>query len=278
MARRKPSALEDLSRIAAVIPWWAALAVAIAAWFGFGLLIAADRNSVTDESDIGQAAAQGMRVMLYSIARYVIPIAFLCGAMLSLAGRRHRSGLLRKARAIPDTIENLSWRDFELLVSEAFRARGYQISERGGRGADGGIDIELRKNGERFLVQCKHWKARSVGVGVVRELFGVTAAEGAAGGIVICSGTFTPDAEKFAEATTIELIGANELTRLLHDGAHALPATSSMETEALAQQATPTCPDCGRSMVKRTARKGPSIGVSFWGCERFPQCRGTRSF
>ena len=278
MARRRNSAFDDLISIASVLPWWVGIAIAAVAWFGFGMLIAAEPDPALDGTDLGRVTVHGMRVSLYTLARYVIPIAFVVGAIMSFAGRRRRAGLLRKVRVNPndEEIKDLTWRDFELVVSEAFRARGYQVSERGGAGADGGIDIEVRKNGECFLVQCKHWKARNVGVGVVRELFGVIAAERAAGGFVICSGTFTRDAENFARGKSIELIGADGLALLFEDGAARLPATPGIEREEPAAQTTVVCPDCGSSMVKRTARKGPSKGASFWGCQRFPQCRGTR--
>ena len=39
----------------------------------------------------------------------------------------------------------------------------------------------------------------------------------------------------------------------------------------------PTCPKCDSDMVLRTARKGPNAGSQFWGCSRFPSCRGTRN-
>jgi hypothetical protein len=38
-----------------------------------------------------------------------------------------------------------------------------------------------------------------------------------------------------------------------------------------------TCPQCGARMVRRTAWRGRRRGSSFWGCSRFPQCRGTRN-
>ncbi|WP_374761708.1 topoisomerase DNA-binding C4 zinc finger domain-containing protein [Tepidiforma sp.] len=41
---------------------------------------------------------------------------------------------------------------------------------------------------------------------------------------------------------------------------------------------TPTCPLCGGSMVRRTARSGSNAGGQFWGCTRFPECRGTRPY
>jgi predicted RNA-binding Zn-ribbon protein involved in translation (DUF1610 family) len=38
-----------------------------------------------------------------------------------------------------------------------------------------------------------------------------------------------------------------------------------------------TCPQCGSPMVLRTAKKGENAGSQFWGCSRFPGCRGTRA-
>ncbi|MFH1706902.1 MAG: four helix bundle suffix domain-containing protein [Planctomycetota bacterium] len=37
----------------------------------------------------------------------------------------------------------------------------------------------------------------------------------------------------------------------------------------------PACPQCGKAMVQRTARKGPRAGKQFWGCTGFPACKGT---
>jgi restriction system protein len=38
----------------------------------------------------------------------------------------------------------------------------------------------------------------------------------------------------------------------------------------------PACPNCGKPMVRRTARKGSKAGQPFWGCSGFPDCKGTR--
>ncbi len=38
--------------------------------------------------------------------------------------------------------------------------------------------------------------------------------------------------------------------------------------------ATKSCPRCGAAMVERTAKRGANAGKTFWGCSRFPQCRG----
>lgn len=52
------------------------------------------------------------------------------------------------------------------------------------------------------------------------------------------------------------------------------PTVSS--TPAISSTAGVRCPSCGASMVRRQARRGPRSGNSFWGCTRFPLCKGTR--
>jgi four helix bundle suffix protein len=38
----------------------------------------------------------------------------------------------------------------------------------------------------------------------------------------------------------------------------------------------PACPQCGKPMALRTARKGQRAGSQFWGCSGYPECKGTR--
>jgi DNA-binding helix-hairpin-helix protein with protein kinase domain len=56
-------------------------------------------------------------------------------------------------------------------------------------------------------------------------------------------------------------------------------ASSASRPQAAAPKATPSvlCPRCGSGMIRRTAFRGPNAGSGFWGCSRFPQCRGTRN-
>jgi len=39
---------------------------------------------------------------------------------------------------------------------------------------------------------------------------------------------------------------------------------------------SPSCPTCGENMVLRTAKRGDKIGQKFYGCSRYPTCRGTQ--
>lgn len=109
----------------------------------------------------------------------------------------------------------MSWRELEQLVSEAYRRQGYQVQETGQGGADGGIDLVLRRDGQVTLVQCKHWRTQRVGAPVVREQFGLQTHHQAAAVIIVTTGDFTPEAKAFAEGKSIELIGGPELLVLV---------------------------------------------------------------
>lgn len=40
------------------------------------------------------------------------------------------------------------------------------------------------------------------------------------------------------------------------------------------QDPSPRCPKCGSEMSLRTAKRGDNQGGKFWGCSRYPECRG----
>jgi four helix bundle suffix protein len=48
-------------------------------------------------------------------------------------------------------------------------------------------------------------------------------------------------------------------------------------TQQSVQSAAPTCPLCGKPMIKRTAKKGINSGKVFWSCSNYPECNGIRS-
>lgn len=51
----------------------------------------------------------------------------------------------------------LSAQEFEWLVGELFRREGWQVKETGRQDApDGNVDLELRRDGRRMIVQCKN--------------------------------------------------------------------------------------------------------------------------
>jgi len=222
---------------------------------------------------VGDGVAHNIVAMLASVLQYLVPLALLAGSLVSYTRRRRQGELHERVAAdsSADALEKMSWRQFEGLVAENFRRRGYRVIERGGDGPDGGVDLELYQGADKYLVQCKQWKATKVGVAIVRELYGVMAVEHAVGGFVVASGNFTDDAKDFVQGRSIELVDAGSLRSLIGGAPQVLPPA------ATTLPATPACPRCGSLMVQRTAKKGISAGKQFWGCSRFPDCTGTRT-
>jgi restriction system protein len=106
----------------------------------------------------------------------------------------------------------MSCRDFERMVGETFRRRGFLVAGFGIRAASGAADLALLKSGERFLVHCRHWRKQEIGVLAVRQLSTALESVEARGGYVLSAGGFTREACEFARATPrIELIGATRL-------------------------------------------------------------------
>jgi len=128
------------------------------------------------------------------------------------------------------------------------------------------------------LVQCKQWRAQRVAVQVARELYGVMAARGAASGIVVSSGSFTRDAAEFAEGRNLRLITGEELTALVREARGARRTGVTAKVAAQPPEASASgCPVCGGPMVKRQAKRGAKAGGYFYGCSRYPACRGIRA-
>ncbi|MDF3885011.1 restriction endonuclease [Cupriavidus basilensis] len=216
MARKNKNGLRIVFDLAAALPWWLGVALAVASYvilhhvaggpFPAYTIRSPDQFASTLVQSIVHAAA--------SIFQYLIPGALLAGAIASAFARRKRRTLLAFVAGghTASRLRQLSWLEFEMLVGEHFRRRGFSVVETGGNGADGGVDLQLRKGGELFVVQCKHWKATKVPVHVVRDLYGVMAACGAAGGFVVATGRFTSDAERWARGKGIELVDGRALS------------------------------------------------------------------
>ena len=281
MARRSKGGLaEDVFSLAAALPWWVGVVLAIVTYTVLHHFAVGEVATKVAPGQMGQMVVGQLIKALATWGQYLVPLLLLAGAVASAVGRRKRQGLAAEVAGSADgaALRSMSWRDFELVVGEAFRLRGYTITETGGGGDDGGIDLQLIRGGETFLVQCKQWKAYKVSVNVVRELYGVMAAQAAAGGFVVTSGVFTADARSFVQGRNIELIDGPALKKMVDavqtskkPGATRAPAN---EPAAVVE---PACPRCSGAMVKRVAKQGANTGKAFWGCSSYPQCRGVRA-
>ena len=276
MARRKQSPVEDLIEITSKLPWWVGVVLAIVAYVWLHSVATSEVTAVVQPGKMGDFISQNLYKTLASVGQYLLPFAFLVGAAMSAYGRYKRRALHEQVAASPDrgALNNMSWQQFEALVGEAFRRKGYAITETGGGGADGGIDLALKKEGETFLVQCKQWKATKVGVTTVRELYGVMAANGVTGGFVVTSGVFTDEARAFAIGQNIELMDGKALHALIRG--MTVPSKPAPDLKVVTSEGETVRPVCQSAMIKRTAKRGANSGNAFWGCSQYPACKGTR--
>lgn len=277
MARRKESGLDAI----AALPWPVGIVLGLlgfwAVRYGAGWYFAQSGGPL--------GAALGHQLSGGSLAplAWLVLAACWVAAGVSYARGRQRAQLLQ-TRTDLASVAALDWRQFEQLVGEAFRRQGFLVEETGQGGADGGVDLVLRKDGRTVLVQCKRWRQRQVSVTTVREMWGLLAHHGADAVAIVSVGEFTPDARRFAERKAIDLISGPALLAMIREvqanNFSTITRPDRIEPQVVpAGQAAPTtsesprCPNCASEMTLRMNRQA---GNAFWGCSTFPRCRGTR--
>lgn len=277
MARRKQTYLDDLIGISSRLAWWVYVALAIAAYVGLHGVAIRDVTAVAQPGKMDGFVDSTVDQSLALVGLYGVPLVLLIGAALSVYGRSRRGTLNDPTTMGPDRggLGNMSWQQFEFMVSEAFRRRGYSVAEKGRGGTIGIFDLVLKKQGETYLVHCKQWRAIKVGVGALHELHEAMAARGAKGGFAVTSGVFTDEARAFAKARNIELMDGKVLRGLVRKVRQPARVTLRDPLSVLTTGA-PFCPECQGRMMKRRSRHGANGGKEFWRCLRHPDCSGKR--
>jgi restriction system protein len=262
MGRRKSSIFEDQMQM----PWWCSPMVAAGAYLLFAVILP---GLVPDD----HPAFAAFQTVMPQIAPYIGILLLIPMPFAYLNGRSKQKRVDRQDSL--ETIRNLPWNELETLVAEVYRRKGYQVIENSGAGPDGGVDIRLSKNGDLHLVQCKQWKARKVGVPVVREMYGVLHDQKADFLSIVTSGRFTEEAKQFASDKPVDLIDGPILLSLVNS---VREKHSQRPYEPNQNKLTPPpCPRCGKALTKRMAKKGPNAGNEFLGCTGFPNCRYTQN-
>jgi DnaJ-domain-containing protein 1 len=121
---------------------------------------------------------------------------------------RKRQDQRNRRRSLED-LQKLAGFEFEALIEQLFRGDGYQVIPCGGSG-DEGIDLILRINQSKDVVQCKRWKS-DLGSAVVREFYGSLMHAGARQGFIITTASFSASARSFAVGKPILLIDGHTL-------------------------------------------------------------------
>lgn len=215
MAGRRKNLIENIVELTTQWPWWGGVVAALLSWaLLYGLLRIPPPFSFPSDVVI-LPVLRGLAMGL----QFLLPAVFLAGAALSawLRYKQYKNYADVAGERGHVALELLTWREFEHLVGEFFRRKGFNVEQRGGHETDGGVDLVASIGEDRYLVQCKHWRVQRVGVKVVREICSVAAAESAAGVFVVTSGTFTEEARRFVEENRIdiELIAGDQLRRMI---------------------------------------------------------------
>ena len=151
--------------------------------------------------------------MLSNLAPIVAFMLLMTAAFSVLEAREKRR--LLDPQSDLESIRRLDWKALESLIGEYYRLRGFRAQENRPEVADGGFDVRLEDRDGLYLVQCEHWRTRQVGAAIVRELYGVMAAEGANSGSVVTCGTFTREAKLFAKGAPMDLVDGARLERMI---------------------------------------------------------------
>ena len=164
------------------------------------------------------------------VAGALLPDAYKIAGMLGafpflvigiMAAWRQRNAISPdRIQELADQARSMGWRDFSILVEEALRQQGFEVS----RLSSGPADFQIEKNGRITLVSAKRWKAATVGAEHLRELLAARESQQAFSCTCMSLGIFSQSAIDLASQNPIQLLGPANIAQLMHDGASALNA------------------------------------------------------
>ncbi len=113
--------------------------------------------------------------------------------------------LINGLKSCPDLLRDITPREFEEIVAEIFKSKGFDV-ELTKQTRDGGKDIiAIHTDGlgikNKYFIECKrHAEDNTIGVDIIRSLQGVkNTKDGPNKTIIATTSFFSPDAKKFVE-------------------------------------------------------------------------------
>ncbi|MDP2241146.1 MAG: restriction endonuclease [Burkholderiales bacterium] len=158
---------------------------------------------------------------LYAVAYQFLPLYAPFVALPFAGVAVYAAWKQSRGRAPADAVERLaalremSWDQFALAISTAYRKQGYVVEE----SKSGAFDFTLRKNGQITLLQCRRWKVNQLGVGPVRELHNAMDKNEAFNCVCITAGDFSPHALEYAAGRPVRLVSGAALLELTRNAA-----------------------------------------------------------
>jgi len=202
MAGRKKEHVVDVFLTA---PWWISLVFAVALYLALSFVL--------PPLGAGTPLLRGLAGSAKMLAPY-LALTFAVLAPVAYWRQSHQRGSSDGDTGL-DSVRALSWKEFEALAGESFRRLGYEVQEMGSTAPGCGIDLLLRRDRGKTIVQCKQWRSRRVGVKPLRDVYDAMLAVKADGALFETSGDYTSEARAFAEDKPIGLINGPALLELV---------------------------------------------------------------
>ena len=117
-------------------------------------------------------------------------------------------------------LKSLPWDEFERLCMELFIKQGWSVLGNEKKGADGGVDIWMKKTSFTkknisAIVQCKRYTDALVTIKVIREMYGLMYEYGVDEVYIVTSNRFTKECLTFAKDKKMRLIDGRLLVKLI---------------------------------------------------------------
>jgi restriction system protein len=127
---------------------------------------------------------------------------------------RRRQDLARTAKS-RELLLALSPQEFEQHVGRLFEALGYEVALTP-KSNDEGVDLYLKKDSRRAIVQCKRYTRAKVSRPDIQQLFGVLRDKRANEAFFVTTGEFSRQAGEFAANKPIHLVDLQKLVQMAH--------------------------------------------------------------
>jgi len=226
------------------------------------LYVAAAVAALIAEHRIWTGSLEVTAVLLGGVGALVITYLLGILALGAVFTRSRYNRLLTLHQTMRD-IREMSWVEFEQLVAANYLSQGYEVDHVGKAGPDGGVDLEMRKDGETVLVQCKHYRNSWVHVLPLRQFLGTLEHFKAERGIFVTCGVFDETAEEFTKQNPrIQMVAGEQLQEMIQ---------RSVE-QRLAGRIY-ICEDCHAPMKPKMGKRG-----LFLSCSNYPACKGSRDW
>lgn len=192
----------------------------------------------------------GPLTFIFVIFLWVMAAVSVIASIAGFARRGVRRRRFERTKTLQD-LRAMSWRQFEQVVADAYRFKGYHVIETGCTG-DGGVDLLMRgPDGSLAAVQCKQWRHWRIGVPKIREFLGALADKpDVARGIYVTVGSYTEEAHALATRHHIKLIDGTSLLHLI-GGRDAAATLRDAQLSRVRGGYGPACREKGRECRSR---------------------------